>query len=192
MADLSRKKGPAALSKVGKSSRVAEIICLQDEYVDLLSLSGLSITPNSTVGNMRKSYFKLSLKIHPDKHNGSTEAKATFQALVIAFDALSNPEVAGEEKLGGGSSSRKRKKIERVARSYSGCYVTRIDCPCRHMTWGSAVLGNEKGAYNFFMQVIKQYSCGRCAMSFGCMTANHYCPLCKKNFDYDQVITIVR
>ncbi|XP_063902673.1 uncharacterized protein LOC135122434 [Zophobas morio] len=35
------------------------------------------------------------------------------------------------------------------------------------------------------MEAIKQYVCGVCSCLFGCMTAEHFCPLCNKRFDYD-------
>ena len=37
----------------------------------------------------------------------------------------------------------------------------------------------------FNFQGIKQYICGGCFAKFGCMTALHYCPHCKKTFEYD-------
>ena len=34
------------------------------------------------------------------------------------------------------------------------------------------------------MQCLKEYTCGRCAALFGCMSARHECPHCRKPFDY--------
>ena len=65
-------------------------------------------------------------------------------------------------------------------------HQTHIECPRCGIAWGTADLGLEKGAYNFFMMGIKQYVCGRCACRFGCVTAKHTCPLCKGEYEgYD-------
>jgi len=53
------------------------------------------------------------------------------------------------------------------------------------MDWGRKELGLEDGAYNWFMMGMREYTCGRCLLSFGCMTARHVCPFCKRDFDYD-------
>eukprot|EP00501_MAST-03F_sp_TOSAG23-6_P002270 GSMAST32.ASY1.ANO1.2370.1 assembled CDS len=147
----------------------------------ILSLSKSTITANSSKPEMRKAYLKLSLKIHPDKNGGSSDSKAAFQILVQALELLSNPPSDDDE----GGPRRKRRKPTRVSRGNTGCYVTRVECPRCSMEWNRPELGLEKGAYNFFMQGIKQYCCGRCSMKFGCMTAVHKCPICKKTFDYD-------
>ncbi|KNC82706.1 hypothetical protein SARC_05007 [Sphaeroforma arctica JP610] len=159
---------------------IDDIIRYQDEHAILLSLAGVPITSASSVAAMRKAYLKLSLKIHPDKHDSSAESKAAFQALVNAFDTLSNPEEEDDDVPSG-----KRKKAERVERSNDNCYETHIYCPKCHIPWNTPDLGLEKGAYNFFMMGIKQYGCGGCLLRFGCVTAVHHCPLCDKEFDYD-------
>ena len=134
---------------------------IQDDHSGLLSLSGVHIDSNSSVGTMRKAYLKLSRKIHPDKHGGSAEAKRAFQCLVVAFDTLSNPTADDDDD--DDNNGGKRRKVQRVQRSNAGCYKTRIHCPRCKIQWGTSLLGLEKGSYNFFMQAIKQYVCGRCA-----------------------------
>ena len=175
---------PEVKSKEGSSgseNSTKEIIVriqeIQDSHYDILSLSGLKIDSQSSVAMMRKAYLKLSRKIHPDKHSGSSEAKQAFQCLVVAFDTVSNP---SEDDSSETEHNSKRRKVTRVQRSNTGCYKTKIHCPRCHIQWGTSDLGLEKGSYNFFMQAIKQYVCGRCACLFGCMTATHYCPHCSK------------
>ncbi len=68
-----------------------QVLELQDEYAAMLSLSGIEVTAESSVAAMRKAYLKLTLQVHPDKHNGSADANSAFQALVNAFDQLSRP-----------------------------------------------------------------------------------------------------
>ena len=171
------KSEPRVSSQCGNNSKeiISKIQEIQDSHYDILSLSGLKIDSQSSVAMMRKAYLKLSRKIHPDKHSGSSEAKRAFQCLVLAFDTISNPSEDDEVE-----QSSKRRKVTRVQRSNTGCYKTRIHCPRCHIQWGTSDLGLEKGSYNFFMQAIKQYVCGRCACLFGCMTAAHYCPYCSK------------
>jgi len=81
-------------------------------------------------------------------------------------------------------SKKPRQKHKEVVRSNEGCHKTRVNCPRCHMEWGRAELGLETAAYNLLMMGLKEYVCGRCACSFGCMTAEHKCPHCRKPFDY--------
>jgi hypothetical protein len=171
----------AGASKISPKMLIKKVTELADEHAALLSLSGVVITATSSTATMRKAYLKLSRHIHPDKHQGSAEAKGAFQCLVVAFETLSSPQTDDDTDANKG----KRRKVERVQRSNDGCYKTRIHCPRCHIRWGAAQLGLEKPSYNFFMQAIKQYVCGRCACQFGAMTADHYCPRCNNKFDYD-------
>jgi len=51
----------------------------------------LDLTPNATAGEIRKAYYALALKYHPDK-NTSEEAEVMFKAIVQAYAVLSDPE----------------------------------------------------------------------------------------------------
>jgi hypothetical protein len=153
------------------------------DYAALLSLSGMDIHEKSPTSDMRKAYLKLSLKVHPDKNGQSAESKQAFQALVSAFERLSKPELFVDEEEE--SRGRKKAKVVKISRSNQGCFKTPIHCPRCDMEWGKAELGLEDGAYNWFMMAVKEYVCGRCACQFGCMTATHRCPHCRKKYDYD-------
>jgi len=62
---------------------------------------------------------------------------------------------------------------------------TKIGCPRCRDRWNIKDLGLEESSYNFLMQGIKQFICGGCFAKFGCMTALHFCPHCRKPFEYD-------
>lgn len=50
----------------------------------------LGLLPNATAGEVKKAYFKQSLKWHPDK-NPSEEAKNEFAKLAGAYEIISEP-----------------------------------------------------------------------------------------------------
>ncbi len=166
----------------GGTRLIQSIITKADAGEDdaaILSLSGIAISSSSSTADMRKAYLKLSVKIHPDKNGNSADSKSAFQTLVSAYEALSNPEASSES-----SAKKPRQKAKQVVRSNAGCHNTRVNCPRCHMEWGRAELGLETAAYNLLMMGLKEYVCGRCACSFGCMTAEHKCPHCRKPFEY--------
>jgi hypothetical protein len=166
----------------GGTRLIQSIITKADAGEDdaaILSLSGIAISSSSSTADMRKAYLKLSVKIHPDKNGNSADSKSAFQTLVTAYEALSNPSASSES-----SEKKPRQKAKQVVRSNAGCYTTRVNCPRCHMEWGRAELGLETAAYNLLMMGLKEYVCGRCACSFGCMTAEHKCPHCRKPFEY--------
>ena len=155
-----------------------------DNYADLLSLGGTPVSASTPASELRRVYLKLSLVLHPDKNGNSAESKQAFQALVLAFERLSQPTDEGDS----GDRSAKSRPRERVdtsvQRSNAGCVQTRIYCPRCRMDWPRKELGLEEAAYNFFMSALKEYTCGRCMCLFGCMSAIHECPACKKPFSY--------
>ena len=174
--------GGGAASGGGGARLIQSIIAKADAGEDdaaILSLSGVEVSSSSPAAVLRKAYLKLSLKIHPDKNGNSADSKNAFQTLVTAYEALSNPEAASDD-----GPKKPRQKAKQVVRSNAGCHNTRVNCPRCHMEWGRAELGLETAAYNLLMMGLKEYVCGRCACSFGCMTAEHKCPHCRKPFDY--------
>ena len=176
-------------SKHGADSTTEELmkVILENEgdYVFILSLSGKIVKENSSKAELRKAYLLLSTKVHPDKNPGSQSSKKAFQAVSESFERLANPEKFDEGDDDDGKPAKKRQKTERFSRSNSGCYLTKIKCPRCRDVWNASDLGLEDSAYNFLMMGIKQYICGGCFLKFGCMTALHFCPHCKKSFEYD-------
>ena len=155
-----------------------------DNYAALLSLSGTPVSARSPVPELRRAYLKLSLALHPDKNGSSAESKQAFQLLVSAFERLSQPSGGDAEEGGERAGPRERVHGGLQQRSNEGCVQTRVYCPRCKMDWPRKELGLEDGAYNFFMMGLKEYTCGRCMCLFGCMSAQHECPGCRKPYEY--------
>jgi hypothetical protein len=151
------------------------------DYEGILSLSGLKIVRASNIAAMRQAYHKLSLRVHPDKMGPDVpDASKAFQALVSAFERMSQPDLYVEEE-GEEDGKEFNSKPLRISRSNDGCYRTVVKCPCCKEPWGSGFAKNE---YNIFMQGLKMYECAVCAFDFGCMSALHECPHCRGPFYY--------
>lgn len=177
---------------VAVARRVLELAEVDDfESILNLAASGQEqmVTKSSQVSSMRKLYLKLSLVVHPDKLGKSfSEATRAFQAVIKAFEELSNPPenfVAEESSSRGGVRKGKVDKPLQIERSNENCFRTRILCPrCKERWSENTVDGNPDYYYNFLMTGLKQYYCSTCLCEFGCMTAIHLCPFCTKRFDY--------
>lgn len=161
-----------------------------DDYESILSLaSPVRITHQTSIAVMRKAYLKLSLLIHPDKLTIFSSATKAFQALVSAFEILSNPNydtAATNDQSERSNRSRNKTETKTIARSNDNCFMTDIHCPRCRECWTKAfsIDGNPDYLYNFFMMGLKQYHCSTCLFQFGCMTAIHRCPHCRKTFEY--------
>jgi len=55
----------------------------------------LELSPNATASEIRRAYYTLALKYHPDK-NATAEAEVMFKAVVQAYAVLSDPEARKE------------------------------------------------------------------------------------------------
>lgn len=181
----------SSVDEIAVAKRVLELIDVED-YEGILNL-GINkdserITRQTAVGSMRKAYLKLSLLIHPDKLGSRFgEATKAFQALVKAFENLSSPSFIDETETPQSKQSKNSstKKVATISRSNEGCFRTRVRCPRCKTPWSDSTLdGNPDYYYNFLMMGIKQFLCSTCLCEFGCMTALHECPFCRKNFEY--------
>lgn len=172
----------------GDAKRIAaielanKVLQLNDEgdYEGILCLTGSKITSTSSTAQMRKAYLKMSVIIHPDKLKDFDKSTIAFQALVTAFERLSQPELYEEKQSTTKASSKKT-----IMRSNKGCFRTRIGCPRCHSAWGLPLSGLPDYCYNIFMQGLKTYCCSECLFEFGCLTADHKCPTCSQTFQYD-------
>lgn len=52
----------------------------------------LNIERTATPSEIKKAYYVLALKLHPDKNVGDDEARAKFQKIKEAYEILSKPE----------------------------------------------------------------------------------------------------
>jgi len=152
----------------------------EDDFIGILNLGGATVTASSSVAVLRKAYLKLSLVLHPDKNRDYPDATKVFQALVNAYERISQPELVEEVKVKKG-----QKKAVAISRSNVGCKRTCVRCPrCKNPWSKSSVEGNPEYFYNFMMNGIKSFNCATCLLEFGCMTAIHECPFCKHSFEY--------
>jgi hypothetical protein len=170
-------------SNVAIARRILELNEI-DDFEGILNIAGGEpITKHSSVAAMRKAYLKLSLVIHPDKlERIFDQATKSFQALVHAFEVLSQPQVQDDIFM---TNSNKSEKTKTISRSNEGCYRTRVCCPRCKTPWSEGTLdGNPEYFYNFLMCGLKQYTCSTCLFEFGCVTAIHKCPHCYHLFEY--------
>ena len=165
---------------------IADRVLALNEIEDFIGILNLGAPPQidnkSSSQQLRKCYLKLSLIIHPDRM-GKTYPNATkaFQALVKAYETLTTPELIEEVTTKG-----TKKTATSIARSNEGCFRTRLCCPRCKQPWNEGTLdGNPDYCYNFIMTGLRQYTCSTCLCEFGCMTAIHTCPHCKKQFEYN-------
>ncbi|CAJ1408198.1 unnamed protein product, partial [Effrenium voratum] len=53
----------------------------------------LEVKPNATPSEIKKNYYKVALKLHPDKNQDDPEASRKFQKLAQAYQVLSDPKL---------------------------------------------------------------------------------------------------
>jgi len=83
--DPSSKEGKKKLKKkTNKDGSTATV-------ADTTYYEALEITPDATSGEIRKAYYKKSLKCHPDK-NDAPEARLEFEAISEAYQVLGDAE----------------------------------------------------------------------------------------------------
>eukprot|EP00929_Paragymnodinium_shiwhaense_P080905 TRINITY_DN42237_c0_g1_i1.p1 TRINITY_DN42237_c0_g1~~TRINITY_DN42237_c0_g1_i1.p1 ORF type:complete len:562 (+),score=161.94 TRINITY_DN42237_c0_g1_i1:107-1792(+) len=175
---------PAASPHGGVSRPEAEAVAKEvlrrshlNDNAGVLRVLGDNIGADGAERNaaaVRKAFLRISMLIHPDKLPNCPEAKSAFQALVTAFDRL-------QQKAPEPSAALKRMAI---SRSNEGCHRTDVRCPRCKASWGSKSEGNPDYYYNFMMQGLRTFPCATCLCSFGCFTAEHICPHCKRLFEY--------
>mmetsp|Transcript_390 Transcript_390/g.749 ORF Transcript_390/g.749 Transcript_390/m.749 type:complete len:616 (+) Transcript_390:121-1968(+) len=173
----SQPKGPALAEAVLSLADAAAI-----SPIRILQLSDPSLQPTSPTAQLRKAYLKISLHIHPDRIGSIfKEATKAFQVLVTAYETLTSPDYIPSDEP---TTKKGKKKTQQISRSNEGCHSTKIHCPRCNARWGDKVEGNPEWSYNVMMQGLKSFHCSTCLLKFGCMSARHQCPHCRKPFSY--------
>ena len=90
--DAEGKGGASDKGKGDSNEALMEVMMAHaGEHTYILSLSGRMVAATSSKAELRKAYFMLSAKVHPDKNPGSQTATKAFQVLGEAFERLANP-----------------------------------------------------------------------------------------------------
>ena len=61
----------------------------------------LGVAEDASAAEIKRSYYKLALQVHPDKHPDDPEAQAKFQAIGQAYQVLSNEQLRARYDAGG-------------------------------------------------------------------------------------------
>ncbi|KAK7327758.1 hypothetical protein VNO77_21849 [Canavalia gladiata] len=111
----------------------------------------LGLEKSCTVEDVRKSYRKLSLKVHPDK-NKAPGAEEAFKSVSKAFQCLSNEESRKKYDLSGEDESVYEQRAARpAARGYNGYYEADIDAEeiFRNFFFGGMAPAANFGGFSF-------------------------------------------
>ncbi|CAJ1975457.1 unnamed protein product [Sphenostylis stenocarpa] len=111
----------------------------------------LGLEKSCTVEDVRKSYRKLSLKVHPDK-NKAPGAEEAFKAVSKAFQCLSNEESRRKYDVSGEDESIYERRAARpAARGYNGYYENDVDAEeiFRNFFFGGMTPAANFGGFSF-------------------------------------------
>lgn len=145
--------GPSSASSSSTAYTEEQISIIREikrkkNYYEILGLE-----KSCTVDDVRKSYRKLSLKVHPDK-NPAPGAEEAFKAVSKAFQCLSNEESKRKYDLSGEDESvyeRRAAARPAAARGFNGYYEADIDAEeiFRNFFFGGMAPAANFGGFSF-------------------------------------------
>ena len=74
----------------------------------------LGVDPAATEGELKRAYYKRSLKLHPDKNPDDPEASTKFQEVARAYQVLSDPAMRARYDKGGEAGIEEGEQANRV------------------------------------------------------------------------------
>ncbi|CAE7834974.1 CAJ1 [Symbiodinium microadriaticum] len=78
---------------VAGATQIARGVYNTPEVADTSFYDILEVKPNATAAEIKKNYYKVALKLHPDKNQDDPEASVKFQKLAQAYQVLSDPKL---------------------------------------------------------------------------------------------------
>ncbi|XP_026191021.1 uncharacterized J domain-containing protein C3E7.11c [Cyclospora cayetanensis] len=82
------------------------------KVADMRYYDALDLSADASASEIRKAYYKLALKCHPDKNPGDPEAHQKFQAIGEAYQVLNDPKRRAEYDKYGVSATRNMSFID--------------------------------------------------------------------------------
>ncbi|XP_020206815.1 chaperone protein dnaJ 49 [Cajanus cajan] len=148
---IRRRASAAAGSSLSSASYTEEQISIVREIrrkKNLYEILGLE--RSCSVEDVRKSYRKLSLKVHPDK-NKAPGAEEAFKAVSKAFQCLSNEESRRKYDISGEDEAVYEQRARPAARAYNGYYEADIDAEeiFRNFFFGGMAPATNFGGFSF-------------------------------------------
>jgi curved DNA-binding protein CbpA len=105
---------------------------------------------------------------------------------VVKYQSGARPAAAARKASPAPKPTKKAKARKSPGKhSNAGAHRTCVRCPRCAAEWGDHL--RSEGAEHFFsdfMQGRRQVHCLSCLFEFGCLTAGHGCPFCKRPFEY--------
>nr|CEL69965.1 TPA: DnaJ domain-containing protein, putative [Neospora caninum Liverpool] len=84
----------------------------QKKVVDTSYYDALEVSPDASAAQIKKAYYKLALKCHPDKNPGDPEANLKFQKIGEAYQVLNDPKRREQYDKFGLSATQNMKLID--------------------------------------------------------------------------------